>query len=171
MALDLLSGFPDSSKRDQQELEVRVAFGGPLVMAKGHASPEVETNYNRTLELCRNAGETPHLVTALFGLWRYFGAHPDFHTSKELAEQLGRLGEREGETATFVLSRYALGFTFYCLFGSGLPPWLGRGDALYLQARAGAGHGVRVAAQKQTTTAPRADRSGPRGAVSGDARD
>ena len=60
-------------------------------------------------------GETPELVTALFGLWRYNVTRSQLHTEQELGETLLRLAQRENDTALSVIAHHTLGFTQFCL--------------------------------------------------------
>jgi hypothetical protein len=63
--LELLKTMPDTPERVQQELTLQLALGLPLVVIKGHAAPEVKQTYARALQLCRQLGETPQLLSAL----------------------------------------------------------------------------------------------------------
>ncbi len=70
--LELLQNLPAAPERRQQELTLQLALGSPLLMIKGHTTPEVEHTYNRALELCQQFGETPQHFSALMGLWRLY---------------------------------------------------------------------------------------------------
>lgn len=110
-ALELLEFLPESPGRDQLELTLQIDLGGPILMTRGHTSPEVERVYSRARMLGQKVGETPQLIPALFGLWRYYGARPDFQAARELGEQLLRLGEGSQDPANLIHAHYALGFT------------------------------------------------------------
>jgi predicted ATPase len=59
-------------------------------------------------------GETPELVSTLFGLWRFYFARPYFQTAQEIGETLLRLARRANDSALAVIAHYALGGTeFY----------------------------------------------------------
>ncbi len=92
-ALELLALLPENPARDQLELTLQIDLGGAILMTQGHTSPEVERVYSRARVLGQKVGETPQLIPALFGLWRYYGARPDFQAARELGQQLLRLGE------------------------------------------------------------------------------
>jgi len=70
-ALELLKTLPNTPERAQQELTLQVALGGPLMLAKGWAAPEVGRAYARARELGQQGGETPQLFPILFGLWAF----------------------------------------------------------------------------------------------------
>jgi tetratricopeptide (TPR) repeat protein len=52
-ALSLLADLPTSPDRDTLELNVRVAFGSPLVALEGYGSNSAHRLYERALSLCR----------------------------------------------------------------------------------------------------------------------
>ena len=93
-ALELLQTLPDAPERVQQELDLSIALGMPLVLTKGHAAPEVEATYARARELCRQLGDTPQLFPVLFGLRRFYFMRGELQTAHDLEEQLLRLAER-----------------------------------------------------------------------------
>jgi predicted ATPase len=105
-ALALLEGLPDTPERAQHELALHVLRGTPLLMARGYAAPEVAQAYARARELCQHLGAGPQLLPALAGLVRFHLARAEFHTARELGEQLLRLAE--GGSEVFVLAAHAL---------------------------------------------------------------
>jgi predicted ATPase len=93
-ALELLRTLPDTAERAQQELDVQIALGIPLVLTKGHSAPEVEVTYARARELCRQVGDTRQLFSALLGLRRSYYMRGELQAAHNLGEQLLRLAER-----------------------------------------------------------------------------
>jgi predicted ATPase len=85
--IELLKTLPETPERTQHALTMHIALGGALLMAKGHAAPEVEHAYTQAYALCQQMGETSQLVQVLFGLWRYYIAWPQFHTARELGKR------------------------------------------------------------------------------------
>ena len=128
-ALELLKTLPDTREHTQQELTLLVALGVAIILTKGHAAPEVGTIYSRARELCRQVGDTPHLFSALLGLWRFSFVRGEFQTARELEERLLSLAESLQDPA--LLSRAHL------TRGEGL---LFRGELA--QARAHAEQGI-----------------------------
>jgi predicted ATPase len=53
--LEVLKAMPESPERFQQELELQLALGTPLIATKGFAAPEVGGVYARARELCQQA--------------------------------------------------------------------------------------------------------------------
>jgi predicted ATPase len=70
-ALALLTALPETPERLQQELDIQVALGPALMVAKGFGHPDVERTYARARVLCQQVGDTPQLFPVLSGLWRF----------------------------------------------------------------------------------------------------
>jgi predicted ATPase/class 3 adenylate cyclase len=113
-ALDLLATLPETESRDETELRLRVASGGPLLMTRGHGATEVEIAYSRARELSERAGDKLQLMPALFGLWRYFIGRGDCQVTRELGVQILELSENADDRSGQVLGHYALGYTLFC---------------------------------------------------------
>ena len=113
--LEMLKTLPATPERTQHELVLHLALGEALQITKGNAAPEVEHAYTQAHALCQQVGETPELVTALFGLWRYYVTRSQLHTAQELGETLLRLAQRAHDPALSVIAHHALGFTQFCL--------------------------------------------------------
>jgi TOMM system kinase/cyclase fusion protein len=85
----------------EAELDLRVTLGVPLMMTQGFASPEVEANYLRVLELCERAGAgaVAREFAALCGLWTFRTVGGDHPGAQEAATRLTALGARTGDTS------------------------------------------------------------------------
>jgi class 3 adenylate cyclase/predicted ATPase len=113
--LDLLKTLPDTPEQAQQELNLQIALGAPLMATKGFAAPEVEKAYARARELCQQVGETPQLFRVLSGLWFFHLARAELQTALELAEQLLSLAQNVQDPAFVVEAHRALGMTLWHL--------------------------------------------------------
>jgi hypothetical protein len=89
--LALLATLPESPARAQQELDLQLALGPALAATKGGPASEMEQVYARARVLCTQIGETPQLVSALRGLWRFYYTRGELRTARELCEQLLQL--------------------------------------------------------------------------------
>jgi predicted ATPase len=98
-------------------LTLWIALGAALLMTKGQGAPDVEHAYTQAHALCQRVGETPALVPALFGLWRFYTVQPQFHMAREIGETLLRLAQRTDDPALAVIAHYALGLT-WCWLGA-----------------------------------------------------
>ncbi len=113
--LELLKSTADSPQRNNQELTLQTALGASLIAVKGYAAPEVEPVYARARELCDRVGETPLLFRVLGGLSAFYLVRGDFHTSRELGEQLLHLAQNMGNPSLLVRAHSALGPTLFYL--------------------------------------------------------
>jgi tetratricopeptide (TPR) repeat protein len=113
--IEQLKILPETPAHTQQALSLHIALGAALLMTKGQAAPEVERVYTQVRVLCQQVGETPQLVPALFGLWRFYIARPQLHTGRELADTLLRLAQRVHDPALSFIAHHALGWTWLYL--------------------------------------------------------
>jgi predicted ATPase len=113
--IELLQTLPETPEHTQQALNLYIALGAALQMAKGLAAPEVEPAYTQARALCQQMGETPQLVPVLFGLWRFYVARPQFQTAQELGGTLLRLAQHADDPALSVIAHYALWMTGFWL--------------------------------------------------------
>jgi predicted ATPase len=113
--LELLATLPDSLERIHHEFQLQIALGGPLVMTKGYAAPEVELAYARARELCRQVGETPQLFPVLVGLWVFYLVRSELRKAHELGSQLLHSAKLTQDPALLLEAHNTLGHTsFYC---------------------------------------------------------
>jgi predicted ATPase len=92
--LELIELLPDTLERAQQELDMLVTMGVPLIATLGYGAAEVERAYSRARELCRQIGETPQLFRALWGLERFYSVRGPVPAAHETAQQLLRLADQ-----------------------------------------------------------------------------
>ena len=114
-ALNLLEFLPPSAERHQQELHLRIALGAPLLMTKGYVASEVETNYARARQLCRQLDQTPQLASVLFGLWVFYLVKGQFQTALELGEQLAELADQTQDAALWLEAHRMQGMNYFNL--------------------------------------------------------
>ena len=108
-ALDLLPALPEGSLRDQQEIQLQITLGVPLLASKGYAAPEVEAAYSRANELCEKIGETPQLLPVIYGLWAFFFVRAQHSEALRLATQLVTLGGEAQDRSLLMQGHTALG--------------------------------------------------------------
>ena len=111
--VELLKELPNTPARLHQELQLQLQLGTAYLMAGNMI--EVSRPFNRAHALCQQLGDTPQLIPALLGLFRFYLGQPDYHTARQLAEQLLRLGERGHDAATLLQAHYALGSCLHFL--------------------------------------------------------
>jgi predicted ATPase len=114
--IELLKTLPDTPEHTQQELTLQLALGGPLIMTKGFAAPEVETTYTRAQEFCRQVGETPQLFAVLGGLASFYLVRAEYKTSHKLRSQRLTFAQRLQDPPLLLQAHQGLGS---CLFMCG----------------------------------------------------
>ena len=130
--LAVLQLLPPHADLFLQELALQIALGVPLVATKGYAAPEVAQVYDRARELCRQAGEAPHLFPALLGLYGFYLVRAELATARELGELSLVLAERAQDPALLMLAHGTLGNSLFFLGElRGAREHLERGIALY----------------------------------------
>ncbi len=87
-AITLLDSLPDSVERTQQEIELQLALGVPLISLKGYTDPEVQHVYERARRLCQEVEAGPELIMALFWLASYYSTHGELETGLAVAQQM-----------------------------------------------------------------------------------
>jgi len=131
-ALELLYTLPDSLERAREELTLQITLGGPLVVTKGHASPEAERVYTRARELGEIVGETPQLAPMLWGLCRVYLNRGETRTGHQLAEQLMSLAGKGQDPGLLLEAHRGMGVALLWLGEAAqAQPHLERGIALY----------------------------------------
>ena len=101
--LELIKTLPETPERNQQELDLQIALGVPLIFTKGNSAPEVERTYARARELCEQVDETPQLFQVLLGLRRFYFARGELQRALDLGEELLALAASVGDPS--LLSR------------------------------------------------------------------
>jgi class 3 adenylate cyclase/predicted ATPase len=68
-ALEVLAALPETPKRNEQESEIQLALGIPLIAVHGYATAETREAFARARALCLKLDNAPNYFQALFGLW------------------------------------------------------------------------------------------------------
>jgi predicted ATPase len=108
-ALAALVRLPESAERDQHELKLHVALGVPLLMTKGYGATEVEQTYARALALCQKLGESPQLLPAIAGLFRFHLVRSELEIARGLAEQALRMAQSSSDFTLLAIAHSMLG--------------------------------------------------------------
>jgi class 3 adenylate cyclase/predicted ATPase len=107
--LELLAGLPDGPERRRRELGLQLVLGPALIAAKGFAAPETGRAYARACELCRELGDIPKLLPALYGQSVVHWQRAELAAAHEVARELLDLAEEQGEAAAEVVGHRILG--------------------------------------------------------------
>src|ERR1700761_1034792 len=71
-ALEALSALPETPDRDEQEIDIQLALGIPLIAVRAYSAEETRETFARARTLCLKRGSDAEYFQALFGLWGYF---------------------------------------------------------------------------------------------------
>ena len=112
--LQLLATLPETPERMQQELELQLALGSPMMIVKSQAAPEVEPVYRRAHELAERLGDRARGFAALMGLARFAISAGRLGAAREVAEQALALADQLDDPVLRWQSHLTLGSTgFY----------------------------------------------------------
>jgi class 3 adenylate cyclase/predicted ATPase len=90
--LSLLGSLSDA-QRDRLEIELQLAKGVSLIIAKGFSSAEAAKANARAQELSEKTGDIESLFVAIWGLWN-FRRTSDLNAARELSDKLLSLVEK-----------------------------------------------------------------------------
>ena len=112
-ALVLCRDFPESVKRDRDEMELLVTLGPSLVTTDGYSMPEVGETYARGLLLSRRSGDQKHLFPLLSGAWLFHLVRGQVEESRQLAQDAVDGARREGDAAQENAGHFLLGTSLF----------------------------------------------------------
>jgi predicted ATPase len=113
--LGLLHSLPESPVRNGREIELQLALGLCLYIAKGAVA--AKPPYRRAYELAERSSEPQQRFEALYGLWQSTNLSGGSAASSPLSERLLRMAEREGDDGLRLQAHH-----------SGWTTWLHAGD-------------------------------------------
>jgi len=114
-ALRLCHDFPETAKRDKEELDLLVTLGPSLVTTHGYSTPEVGETYQRGLLLSKRSGDRRHLFSLRSGAWLFHIVRGDLEESRRLAQSCVDDGRSEGVSALEMAGRFLLGTSLFHL--------------------------------------------------------
>jgi DNA-binding SARP family transcriptional activator/predicted ATPase len=114
-ALVLSRDFPESAKRDRDELELLLTLGPSLVTTDGYSMPEVGETYARGLLLSRRSGDQKHSFPLLSGAWLFHLVRGQVEEARRLAQDAADGARREGDAAQENASHFLLGTSLFHL--------------------------------------------------------
>jgi DNA-binding winged helix-turn-helix (wHTH) protein len=114
-ALDRLQTLPETPERARQELALQASLGVALLMSRGYTAPEVKHAFDRAHALCGQAGDSPQLFPALFGLFRFELLRGELRTARSIAERLLRLAQARPDPLLVPAAQAASGAALFHL--------------------------------------------------------
>jgi class 3 adenylate cyclase/predicted ATPase len=110
--LELVQELPESSKREELELELWTALGVPLVVQKGYGGEETFQAYQQANNLCIQLGKEPS-PPVLRGLVIAGLTHGEVERSHQYSLQLLDQAKKQGDSILLTEGHYALGVTSF----------------------------------------------------------
>jgi serine/threonine protein kinase/tetratricopeptide (TPR) repeat protein len=112
MALEVLRAQPESPQRNQQELQLLMALGLPLMQTRGLRAPEVQQADDRVRQLIREQGES--MPVSELAYWEPFisYARADFRLRHRLARHLVGLGRSQDRPQLLALGHRMMATDF-----------------------------------------------------------
>jgi class 3 adenylate cyclase/predicted ATPase len=109
--LEALAGLPDGPERRRQELDLQLALGRGLLIAKGEAAPETGSAYSRAVELCAQVDEIEQMFPALYGRYLFHWARGELVLAHELAHQFFDIAQNQDEPSARATGTRIIGVT------------------------------------------------------------
>lgn len=110
-ALDALSQLPDTSERMDQEIELQLALGVPLVAVLGYPAKETRQAFARARSLCRKRGNPPEQFQALYGLWGHSWMGGKNDEALRMAREFQAAAETTTDTVPLIVAHRTMGST------------------------------------------------------------
>ena len=115
-ALHLCRDFPETAKRDREELELLVALGPSLVTTHGFSTSVVGRTYERGLQLSRRLGDRKHSFSVLSGVFVFHIVRGQLEESRRLAQECVDEASRDDDAlAVEMAGRFLLGTSLFHL--------------------------------------------------------
>ena len=106
-ALKLLKELPETSARDEQEVETLILLGPVLMNTEGSTSTKVRDTYLRARDLCDRVGERTQRFPVIWGLWAYSIYAAEITSALGLARELLELAESLGNQDFLLQAHHA----------------------------------------------------------------
>jgi predicted ATPase len=103
--LELLLSLPDSAWRQQQELDLRIALGPPLMAIEGYAAADVADTVRRARELATQLNRPDYLVELLYGQWGIHLVGSEHLAALACGEEMEQIGRQEQNTVVTLMAR------------------------------------------------------------------
>lgn len=111
--LAALEKLPETPKRAQQEIPLRLRLGLSLAGERGWAAPEVEDAFRRARELSETTGETLPLSTSVRGLCVHHLLRADLAQARAQGERFLQLAQTSQDETSLLAAHNALGMTHW----------------------------------------------------------
>ena len=108
--LALLDSLPKGPERAGSELALQLGLGTGLQLKQGYGSARAQRAYCRARDLCRQAGDSPQLVAALWPLATYAAMTGDLSQAATLAERALNVAIRVEDPLFIAVAHHQVGW-------------------------------------------------------------
>ena len=112
-ALTLLAALPESSQRNELELQLQHALGNVLIAVKGFGAAETGRAFGRALELCNKFKGAQQTTTVVNGIIGFHLMREEFEQAGILAQSLLAPNARQDDAMKRLLGHRALGMSLF----------------------------------------------------------
>ncbi len=114
-ALKLLTELPESSERDELELQLQQSLASAFIAAKGFGAGETTQAFNRALQLCEKFEGSPQVYAALNGMVGVHLMRAEFERSRSLAQDLLTRALRQNDSTALMMGHRVLGMSLFVI--------------------------------------------------------
>jgi class 3 adenylate cyclase/predicted ATPase len=107
--LQMLMTLPNSTQKDEQELDFQLALGTPLAAQHGYGNPLVGAARDRAIALCEKLGDTQRLLPSLYGQYAYCIASGSIPKALEYSKRCQSLAAHTGDRLARLIAHRAMG--------------------------------------------------------------
>ena len=110
-ALQLLNALPETPQRTEQEIDIQLALGIPLIAVQGYAASDTYEAFSRARTLCLRLGNIPEYYQALFGVWGYFWMRGNNLDALPLAKEFLSRSQAAADPVLLMVGHRVMGST------------------------------------------------------------
>jgi class 3 adenylate cyclase/predicted ATPase len=108
-AIEFLHRLPHTEQRDRRELELQMSLGESITAIRSWSSPEALETFARARELSDAIEGHPRRGDLLFGRWTVHLVRGELKAADELATEILRLGDEDGQHGASQAGHFARG--------------------------------------------------------------
>jgi len=111
MALEVLGALPETPGRNEEESEIQLALGIPLIAVRGYAAAETRDAFARARAICRKLNNAANYFQALFGLWGHSWMGGKHDEALSMANEFLSLSRASADPVPSMVAHRVMGST------------------------------------------------------------
>ena len=112
--MGLLPGLADTARRQELEIDLRVALAMAWTFLKGWAAEELFETLTRAWQILEESGTRRHAARVLWGIWAYQLARGEVEASLEWVQRMIDEAERDGDETLWFVGHWSGAIAQYC---------------------------------------------------------